>query len=200
MTLPIILGSASARRRKILQRLGVDFEAVCPEVEEVFYEREGRRTVTENAQSKHQWCRERFPDRTIITADTIVVFQNRCITKPSSREEAFCFLKMFSGQWQLVFTAVAMSRPTQPPEVELVTSEVQFKVLDDEEIERYLACINPLDKAGGYDIDEYGGWVIQSFRGSWTNIMGLPEETVARWLGMKLPTVGCEREADGHNS
>ncbi|MCX7590139.1 MAG: Maf family protein [Kiritimatiellae bacterium] len=186
MTLPLILGSASPRREKLLRRLGVAFEVVIPEVTEVLLEHDGVQTVIENALRKHAWCQTRFPERAIITADTIVVFAGRCVTKPRSHEEAFQFLRAFSGQWQKVHTAVAMSRPGQSPETEVVTSDVEFKCLTDEEIAIYLDRINPLDKAGGYDIDEYGSWVVNSYRGSWTNIMGLPVETVARWLGIEL--------------
>jgi len=182
MSKPLILGSASERRKAILGELGVRFEVHIPDVEEAFHANEPRRTAEENARHKHDWCKHRFADRHIITADTIVAFEGKCISKPASLAEAADFLRMFSGRSQTVFTAVALSAPLGRPEVTVVESTVVFRKLTAVAIREYLSKVNPLDKAGGYDINQCGDLIVESYSGSYTNIMGLPKETVAAWL------------------
>ena len=178
----LILASASERRRKILSDLGVTFDVVIPRVEEIPHAGNPRRTAEENALRKSLWCRERHPDRFIITADTTIGFDGRCIEKPVSMDEAAVFLRMFSGKTHTVFTAVGLSTPTAIPEVRLVESPVTFRALSDNDIRDYLSKVNPLDKAGAYDIDQHGDIIIRSFSGSRTNVMGLPAELVGPWL------------------
>lgn len=177
-----ILASASARRRKILLDLGLSFDVLIPDVEEVLYENDARRTAVENAARKHEWCRRQHLDRYILAADTIIDFDGRCIGKAGSRDEALSFLKMFSGRTHVVYTGVAMSRPHCAPELAVADSSVRFRKLTDAEINDYFAKVNPMDRAGAYDIDELGESLIESFSGSRTNIMGLPEELVSEWL------------------
>jgi septum formation protein len=180
----LILGSASERRRKILAALGVAFEVLVPEVGEEFFETDPRLTARVNAEHKSRWCRARRPDRRVLTADTVVAFEGRCVTKPRSPEEAGDFLRMFSGRTQAVYTAAAFARPGLPGLTQVVESEVRFRVLTDDLIAEYLRRVDPMDKAGAYDIDQHGDLIIESFGGSRTNIMGLPEESVCAWLRM----------------
>jgi septum formation protein len=182
MSKPLILGSASERRKAILGELGVRFEVHIPDVEEVFHAAEPRRTAEENARHKHDWCKRRLADRHIVTADTIVAFEGQCVTKPVSLAEAADFLRRFSGKTQTVFTAIALSAPFANPEVTVVESAVVFRKLTAVAIREYLSKVNPLDKAGGYDINQSGDLIVRSYSGSYTNIMGLPKETVAAWL------------------
>jgi len=182
MKQPLILGSASERRRKILRGMGVAFEAVAPQVEEVSHEGDPRRTVAENALRKMAWCRERYPGCVVLTADTALSFRGRPVEKPSSLAQARDFLRMLSGERHSVLTAVAFCDGAAEPEVTVVESIVVFKRLDDETIRRYIRSVNPLDKAGAYDIDQSPELIIEMYSGSRTNIMGLPVETVAEWL------------------
>jgi len=182
MKFPLLLGSASERRRKILAEMGLDFEVSVADVEEVFLVGDPPRTATENARRKHDWCARRHPGFAVIAADTVLDFQGRCMTKPSSPSEAFEFLKMLSARTHTVITGVALSRPGQAPEVTSVESSVTFRKLDDKLIREYFSRFNPMDRAGAYDIDEHGEMIIESYSGSYTNIMGLPRETVADWI------------------
>ena len=179
---PLILASESERRRKILLEMGLTFETVVPQVEEVHVEDQPIFSVRENARRKHAWCRECRPDGVIIAADTVVDFRGRCVPKPRSMDEARDFLRMFSGHSQQVHTGVALSRPGRQVDVKVVTSDVSFKELSDVAIDAYLRRVDPMDKAGAYDIDQQGDLIIASYSGSRTNIMGLPRETVAEWL------------------
>ena len=182
MKAKLILASASARRRKILAALGVVFEVVIPQVEEVIYACDARRTARENAARKSAWCRARYPDRYSLAADTLIEFEGRCIAKARTTEEAMAFLRMFSGATHQVYTAVAMARAQSAPELILAESSVQFRKLSEEEIRTYFSRVNPMDRAGAYDIDEQGETLIAGYTGSRTNIMGLPEEVVLVWL------------------
>ena len=178
----LTLGSASERRRTILAGLGVPFEAYTPDVTETFYADDPKRTAMENSRRKHEVCKRRFPDRPIITADTIVAFEGQCVTKPESLAAAAGFLRMFSGRQQVVYTALALSVPGAEPDVDIVESTVLFRMLTEPAIREYLSTVNPLDKAGGYDINQRGDLIVESYSGSYTNIMGLPAEAVAAWL------------------
>ena len=182
MQTKLILASASARRSKILAALGVAFEVVIPQVAEVIYARDARRTALENAALKSAWCRARYPDCYSLAADTLIEFEGRCIGKARTPDEGMAFLRMFSGTTHLVFTAVAMTKAPAEPELILAESAVRFRKLSEAEIRTYFASVNPMDRAGAYDIDEQGETLVAGYTGSRTNIMGLPAEAVTAWL------------------
>lgn len=182
MNARLILASASARRRKILAALGAAFDAVIPEIEEVFYAFDSRRTARENAVRKGAWCRVRYPEYYSLAADTTIEFEGRCVTKARTMDEAIAFLRMFSGTTHLVYTAVVMARPQAEPELILAKAAVRFRTLSEDDIRTYVSSVDPMDRAGAYDIDEHGETLIDSYTRSRTTIMGLPEETVRVWL------------------
>ncbi|MDI6775293.1 MAG: Maf family nucleotide pyrophosphatase [Verrucomicrobiota bacterium] len=182
MNTRLILGSASQRRRNILADLGVEFDIVIPQIEEVSCADDPRRAAAENALRKNLWCRREHPGRFIVTADTTISFDGRCVEKPRSMDEALDFLRGFSGKLHTVVTAVGLGAPALPTEMRLVESVVTFLTLTDCVIQDYFSKVNPLDKAGAYDIDQHGELLIRSFSGSRTNIMGLPAELVGQWL------------------
>lgn len=178
----LILASASARRSKILTELGVAFEVVIPQVAEVIYVRDARRTARENAERKSAWCRARYPGRHSLAADTLIEFEGRCIGKARTTDEAMAFLRMFAGATHRVYTAVAMTKAPAEPELILVESSVRFRKLSEDEIRSYVFNVKPMDRAGAYDIDEQGETLMDGYTGSRTNIMGLPAEVVLVWL------------------
>jgi septum formation protein len=178
----LILASASPRRAKILRQLGLDFSVVIPEVEEVMYIDDSQRTVRVNAKLKLLWCRERNPHNAIIAADTVVDLAGRCITKPESMDEAFAMISKMTGRTHTVYTGVAMWRPGDELEVIVCETKINFKKLNAAEIKEYFMLVDPLDKAGAYDADQYGELLIASYEGSHTNIMGLPREVIKNWL------------------
>lgn len=182
----VMLASRSPRRRKILESLGLPFEAVAPDVEEVEFPDDPDRTVRENAMRKWHWCVVRFPNNAIIAADTTVELDGRCLGKPASREEAFAMLRAASGRRQTVHTGYVMTIPGEPPIAASETSQVFFRDLTDDVINAYLDAVQPFDRAGAYDIDSHGDWIIQHYEGSRTNVMGLPVERVKEWMQCKL--------------
>jgi septum formation protein len=178
----LILASASPRRRRLLAEMGVAFEVVVPQVDEVHYLDDLHGSVRENAALKCAWCRERHPEASILAADTGIEFEGRTIMKPGSREEAAAFLRLFSGQTHTVMTGVAFSVPGAEMRLHVESSRVRFRELSDEMITAYIEKVDPLDRAGAYDINECGEMIVEGYKGSYTNIVGLPCEIVELWV------------------
>jgi septum formation protein len=181
--IPLILGSASPRRKKILQEITQAFSVLCLDVEEIHDASDPVRTVVHNATVKYEACRKLHPEAAIIAADTLVWFNGRLIGKPVDLREAADFLRAFSGRSQIVFSAVAMGMAGESvPAIRVESSSVHFRALSEEAIQSYLHRTMPLDRAGAYDIDENGDLLVAGYSGSYTNIMGMPLETVRDWL------------------
>ncbi len=178
----LLLGSASPRRRLILETLGASVEVLAPGVDELHDPGDACGTVTHNALAKHAWCRRRDPGRWILTADTVVEFEGRALGKPRDLDEARAMLLGYSGRRQTVHTAVALSAPDAPPDLLRDVSVVQFQRLSATQVDRYVRQVRPLDRAGAYDIHRYGHLIVERFEGSFTNVMGLPAEPVRDWL------------------
>ena len=169
----IVLASGSPRRAKILKDLGVDFEVVKTDAPEVSYPADPERTVWENALAKGAAL---LPRNGVLSADTIVWFSGRIYGKPRDLEEAKEFLRELAGNVHTVFTGVAFDG-----EVKVVKSDVKFRELSEETIDEYVARVKPTDRAGAYDIDESGDLIVESYSGSYENIMGLPVEPLKEW-------------------
>ena len=169
----IVLASGSPRRAKILKDLGVDFEVVKTDAPEVSYPADPERTVSENALAKGAAL---LPRKGVLSADTIVWFANRIYGKPRDLEEAKEFLRELAGNVHTVFTGVAFDG-----EVKVVRSDVKFRELSEATIDEYVARVRPTDRAGAYDIDESGDLIVESYSGSYENIMGLPVEPLKEW-------------------
>ena len=168
----LILASGSPRRAKILRECGVEFTVVKSDASEVSYPHDPERTVRENALAKGA----AVPGENILSADTIVWFNNRIYGKPKDLVEAKEYLRELSGNVHTVFTGVAYNG-----EVKVVRSDVQFRRLSDAMIDEYVARVKPTDRAGAYDIDESGDLIVESYTGSYENIMGLPVEPLREW-------------------
>lgn len=179
----LLLGSASERRRAILAELVDRFDTAVPDVLEAFHENDPHASASQSAVRKNLWCRKNYPAHHAITADTVISFQGRCLGKPDSIEQAAEFFRTFSGQRQDILTGVAFSTPAEPvPDCMVVKSTVTFRKLTDSIISEYFSKVNPLDKAGAYDINQSSDIIIERFEGSYSNIMGLPKDEVAEWL------------------
>ena len=176
----LILASASPRRRELLAQLGVPFEVVVAEVtEHEAPDSDPRHMVEHNAALKADWVAARHPEAIVLGADTTVFVGQTVLNKPRDAADARAMLRMLSGTTHTVFTGLALRCLARNLRLDLgVASEVTFKTLDDAAIELYLSHVNTLDKAGGYAIQEHSELIVAGFRGSLTNIVGLPlEET-----------------------
>jgi septum formation protein len=139
---------------------------------EVSFPGDPERTVVENAARKLEAC----PRSPALAADTIVWFCGRIFGKPRDLDEAREFLRTLSGRTHSVFTGVAYRDASGSVRTSCVRSDVTFRALSSEAIDGYVEEVRPVDRAGAYDIDESGGIVVESYAGSYENIMGLPLE------------------------
>ena len=181
---PLILASASPRRAKILKDAGYEFEILKTSAPEIARDDDPAGTVVHNAVAKLRAARAERPDAIVLAADTLVWFKGKLLGKPADLAEAASMLRSYSGKTQTVFTGVAAGYPDDPaPRIRVEASIVRFKELTEETITRYLELVNPLDRAGAYDIGEHGEMLIESTEGSATNVEGLPREVLRDLLG-----------------
>ena len=173
----IILASQSPRRIELLKQLTSDFDVVPSAIEEIF---DPQRTPRENAVAlaveKAQWVARKHKDCFVIGADTIVVLDDKIIGKPTDKNDAHKILRQLSGREHQVITGLAIVNSIVVKDA--VASTVRFKSLTDDEITRYISTGEPMDKAGAYAIQGAGAFMISSYQGSYTNIVGFPLETV----------------------
>ena len=184
---PLYLASSSPRRRKVLEQIGVPFRVHVTDVEEVELASDPMETVRINALTKVQATRSFFPDAPIIAADTVLEFKGRCLCKPVSLDDARRLFASLSGNSHTVLTGVALWAAGNggEPTIKVEASIVRFRRLETKDVDAYIRAVNPLDKAGGYDIDQSAEMIIDSFEGSRTNVMGLPIEVVTPWLNQQ---------------
>lgn len=176
---PLVLASGSPRRRDLLAALGLSFEVVPAGIsEEISGETSALRTVTELSRRKARAVAERFPERAILAADTVVVCEGRILGKPRHLAQAREMLSLLSGRWHEVYTGVAL-RYREREDVFFTCTRVRFRNLSPEEIEAYLATGEPLGKAGAYAIQGLASALVVEVQGSVTGVIGLPlAETV----------------------
>lgn len=180
----LILASASPRRRELLAELGVAFDVVVADVtEHEEASTDPRIMVARNAALKADWVAARYPDAIVLGADTTVFIDGQALNKPADAAEARAMLRRLSGRTHTVFTGLAVRRGRDGLAIDdRAASEVTFKLLDEATIETYLSRVNTLDKAGGYAIQEQSGLIVAGYRGSFSNIIGLPLETTKQIL------------------
>ena len=180
----LILASTSPRRRELLAQLGVPFDVVVAEiVEHEEATTDPRVMVAHNSALKADWVADRHPEAIVLGADTTVFIDQQVLNKPANGEDARAMLRRLSGKTHTVFTGLAVRRRREPLAIdEGVASDVTFKSLDEAAIEAYLARVHTLDKAGGYAIQEHPDLIIAHYRGSLSNIIGLPLEATKQIL------------------
>ncbi|MCF7764377.1 MAG: Maf family protein [Verrucomicrobia bacterium] len=181
MQLPrLILASQSPRRIELLRQITFHFEVIPSVVEEVQSEHlTARETAQLNAYRKARVVAKRFPDALVLGSDTVVELDNTLFGKPESLEEARTMLLQLQGKTHQVVTGVCLIHLRgHRQKLYAESTGVTFRRLTGVEIDRYLEKVNPLDKAGGYAIQEYGESIVQDIEGSYTNVMGLPVESL----------------------
>ena len=177
-----MLASGSPRRAALLSEAGFEFEIASPRVVEKFDAALTLRELTLwNAIRKGISVAQTRPDAVVLAADTLVALANQVIGKPADLSEATQMLRRLSGRTHEVCSAVAIYQQTSGRSAIFQdVSRVCFHRLSNETIERYLAKVDPLDKAGAYAAQGSGSEIIARIEGSFTNVVGLPmEKTVA---------------------
>ena len=172
----LILASKSPRRYELLKQVGLDFEVIPSRVmEDIFQKESPQEHVIRLAEAKARDVASGYLDHWVIAADTIVYINGSILGKPRNREEAIEMLRCLSGQEHWVLTGFSVCNlEKKKSDKEAVQTAVKVKVLSPIEMEWYVQTGEPFDKAGGYPIQGVGSFMIESIRGSYTNVVGLP--------------------------
>jgi septum formation protein len=184
---PLILASASPRRRELLAERGYHFTVVTMPVTETLPPHlTVREAVLLNARSKGAPVAALHPGACIVAADTLVSLEGRALGKPANLREARSMLKMLSGRTHQVFSGVWIEqRNTSSIAAFTEVSHVHFRPISPREIATYTEQVHVLDKAGAYAAQQDPIGLIQSIEGSRTNVIGLPMERLEPMLAQR---------------
>ena len=172
----IILGSGSSRRKELLGMTGINFSVMSIPVDESFPDSLQGTEISEyivknKSKAFNKLIKE---NEIIITADTLVWFENKCLGKPKDKKEAKYMLKLFAGKSHDVITSVGFLT-TSNFKILTESTTVIYKSLTDSEIDYYVENVNPIDKAGSYGIQDWIGMIgVEHVNGSYTSVLGLP--------------------------
>ncbi|NBC01858.1 MAG: septum formation protein Maf [Bacteroidetes bacterium] len=177
LSVPLILASQSPRRRMLLEQFGLSFAVEPSGVDETVGGKLSPEDLTkELAIRKGRSVARSHPKALVLSADTVVEHDEVVLNKPHDGAEATAMLSALSGQTHTVITGLALCHQASARTVvEAERTRVHFAPLTSAEIKRYVASGGPLDKAGGYGIqDAYGARFVQGIEGDYYNVVGLP--------------------------
>lgn len=176
--LPVYLASKSPRRRKLLKQLNIRFTSFSVDADEKILTNElPYKAVLRLSKEKLNKAKEKVKKAgIIITADTIVVLNNKIIGKPVNEEDAFYILNELSGRTHIVYTGYSVYNSANDKIIsEYEKTKVTFRKLNKQEILDYIKTGSPMDKAGAYGIqDDFGAVFIKKINGCYYNVVGLP--------------------------
>jgi septum formation protein len=172
----IVLASGSPRRKQLLEQIDLEFLVIPSQVHEDFdLDLSPEKFVEHYAKEKAKDIAKAHPDKWIIGADTIVVFNAEILGKPKDREDSFRMLKMLSGNTHQVFTGVSIQQSKmQVSDTFHEYTNVTFNTLDDMVISYYIDTYKPFDKAGSYGIQDWFSVCVNHIDGCFYNVMGFP--------------------------
>ena len=179
MEYQIILASGSPRRKELLELIGVEFKIITSNKEEVITSTNPEEVVKELSMMKAEDVAEGVTGPAIILgADTVVAHGGRILGKPKDKEDAFRMIRSFAGEDHYVYTGVCIIKKEADGGVKKISFAEGTKVtvypMSDEEIERYVASGEPMDKAGAYAIQGLFAPYIKGIEGDYYNIVGFP--------------------------
>lgn len=180
----IILASGSPRRKQILENAGLIFEIHASNFDEKLKSHDFSKEIIEQfAFNKAKDVAEKFKNDIVISADTVVVYDNKIFMKPKNKEDAFGMLKTLSGKTHFVQTSICMLYGDEK-HIKSVKTYVTFNDLSDELINYYIENYKPFDKAGAYGIQELPEGFIKSVYGDYENVIGISSTIVKEMLRM----------------
>ncbi len=184
---PLVLASASPRRRELLTRVGLSFQVAHAELDEEARPGEGPAELVERlALEKGAAVAARGAQGVVLSADTVVALEDEVLGKPRDPAEARDMLRRLAGRWHRVYTGWALQGAGDwggwPTRVGHATTRVLFHELSSAQIAAYVATGEPLDKAGAYGIQDGGALLVAALDGDYFNVMGLPVARVCREL------------------
>ena len=194
----IILASQSPRRRQLLGQIGLtDFDILVPDADESYDPSLTPQEIVSSISRKKAEAARALAgasDAVILAADPMVFLDGLRLGKPHSEAEAFEMLSALSGREHLVCTGVTVCRGDRL-ETRPETTAVRFADLTEEDIRRYIATDEPMDKAGAYGIQGLAALFVTGIAGDYFNVMGLPLHLVGEMLrsfGVELLSGGAE--------
>jgi septum formation protein len=173
----IILASKSPRRKELLEQIGLKFVVDISDVDESkLANAAGPSQLAKSlSKAKAEKVSKKYKDAIIIAADTLVVLGKEIIGKPKDKKDAFKMLKKLSSKTHVVITGFTLlSSKSKKAITKTVQSKVKFKKMSDIEIRNYVETGEPMDKAGGYGIQNKGAIFIEKVEGDFFNVVGLP--------------------------
>jgi septum formation protein len=181
VSVPIVLASASPRRRELLALLGLAFDVAPADVDESWRNGEAPEVHAERlAREKAEAVRR--PGAVTVAADTIVVVDGEILGKPADAAEARAMLGRLAGRGHVVHTAIAVAYGGRQASA-VVSTGVWFRPLDAAAIAAYVATGEPMDKAGAYGIQGYGAVLVERIEGDYFTVMGLGLARLVDLLG-----------------
>jgi septum formation protein len=173
---PLVLASASPRRKTFLTDLGLCFRVSPADLDESPQPGEHpSEYVVRIAEKKARMIGDEDGSAWTLAADTTVVLDGEMLGKPRHEEEAIAMLRRLAGREHLVLTGYALyCRDEAFCSVDCVATKVRFIPFDEQLARAYVRTGEPLDKAGGYGIQGMGGMLVAAINGSYSNVVGLP--------------------------
>ena len=175
----LVLASRSPQRRAILEQLGVGFEIVVPEVEEISAG-PPREVAIENASRKARAAGRE--EAVVVGVDTVVCLDGRIYGKPDDAEQARATLRALSGRRHAVISGVCVLEPGVGARTAAARTLVEFRDLDEGLLDWYLASAEWSERAGGYAIQGRGAALVARIEGDYLNVVGLPVPTLLELL------------------
>ncbi len=174
-TYPLVLASASPRRRQLLTQIGLPFRSEKSDVVEQVAAGDPAQAASKIAEEKARRVHSEVGEGWTLGADTIVVYDSMILGKPQDEYAAIDMLRLLSSKKHRVITGFCILDPSgKSVHLEAVTTVVTFKVLSDHEIMSYIKTNEPFGKAGSYAIQGIGAFMVESISGSHSNVVGLP--------------------------
>jgi septum formation protein len=182
----LILASASPRRAELLRAAGIEFTVQVADVDEAIRPQELPRDYVLRLSSEKARAVAQGADL-VLGADTTVVINGQSLGKPVDEEDAKRMLRLLSGQWHEVLTAVSLVSAGRILS-DISSTRVKFAEMSQAEVDWYVATGEPMDKAGAYAIQGHASLFIEGIEGSYSNVVGLPVQMVYR--------LACELEVE----
>jgi septum formation protein len=172
----VILASSSPRRDKLLRQIGLEFEVVAADIDEILDPGIDPEILVQNlSYDKAFYVAGKLKNNSIIIGADTVVLKDRILGKPSDKEEAFKMLKFLQGDWHEVLTGITVLDSTNNKFVKAFEkTRVKMRPLSDSVIEAYVETGEPMDKAGAYGIQGRAAIFVERIEGCYTNVVGLP--------------------------
>lgn len=191
----LVLASASPRRKELLQLIQKAFIVAPADVDERL---KPKISLLENvrklSEKKALASKAQFPNAYCIGSDTLVTINGQALGKPKDEAEAIKMLARLSGNRHVVLTGLAVVAPDGSIESIVTETSVYFRVLTRDEIMRYVATGEPMDKAGAYGIQGYGALLVDHIDGDYYSVMGLPVAKLYEMLRDMGALISDDRE------